>query len=91
MVGNGKGKSEHENMYFSMSVMELTEEKQGRRERSSIGKWALQKVCACASEAILYFKQSLVCNKQQRMMRIWKRVYAAHRTGQTVSRNGLPK
>lgn len=44
MIDNRKGKSEHENKYFTTSVMELMEEKQGRRERNCLGKQTLQKV-----------------------------------------------
>lgn len=43
MIDNRKGKSEHENKYFTTSVMELMEEKQGRRERNCLGKQTLQK------------------------------------------------
>lgn len=44
MIDNRKGKSEHENKYFTTSVMELMEEKQGRRERNCLGKQTLPKV-----------------------------------------------
>lgn len=43
MTDNGKGKSEHENKYFTMSVIELMEEKQGRRERNSLRKWLCER------------------------------------------------
>lgn len=44
MIDNRKGKSEHENKYFTTSVMELMEEKQGTRERNFLSKQTLQKV-----------------------------------------------
>lgn len=44
MIDNRERKSEHENKYFTTSVMELMEEKQGRRERNSLSKQTLRKV-----------------------------------------------
>lgn len=59
MIDNRKGKSEHENKYFTTSVMELMEEKQGRRERNFLGKQTLQKVSAHAQAK----KYSISSNK----------------------------